>query len=41
MIKARISELPKLKSLQGTQLIFTCSKSTIATLEKVVKYVQS
>ena len=25
----------------NTQLIFTCSKSTIETLEKVVKYIQS
>ena len=27
--------------LINTQLTFTCSKSTIETLEKVVKYVQS
>ena len=31
----------KLVGLQMTQLTITCSKSTIETLEKVVKYVQS
>ena len=28
-------------NLEETQLIFTCSKSTIETLEKGMKYVQS
>ena len=27
--------------IESTQLTFTCSKSTIETLEKAVKYVQS
>ena len=27
--------------LLGTQLTFTCSKSTIEALEKIVKYIQS
>ena len=30
-----------LKTSEMSQLTFTCSKSTIETLEKVVKYVQS
>ena len=33
-------ELIKLLKLAVTQLKFTCSKSTIETLEKTVKYVQ-
>ena len=31
----------ELKLTKLTQLTFTCSKSTIATLEKSLKYVQS
>ena len=31
----------KLESLGATQVMFTCSKSTIEILEKGVKYVQS
>ena len=32
---------PELKSLKTTKVTFTCSRSTIETLEKGVKYVQS
>ena len=29
------------QAYENTQLVFTCSRSAIETLEKVVKYVQS